>query len=184
MWRLNASILLSPIIFYFIGSMVGAQSFLKKHKNYHSFTFHRYQSSVKLSTALIGAVWMPIFLYTVFYFCAFIVGMTFVSNSIIEPMFPISTFELLAFFVLRILVLLFLVQFLFIVFTKKEAAIAVILNAVVVMLILLITIHVQLVNLAVFDDLSQQFQSILIWILVNTITWLIIKFGIKYEILE
>jgi len=184
LWRQDSSILLSPTIFYFVGSMIGAQSFLKKNKSYYSFIYHRYQSSARLGTALVSKVWIPIILYTVFYFCSFIIGMRFISTDTIEPIFTITIIELSAFFTLRILVLLFLVHFLFIIFTKKEAAIALILNAVLVMLILLITIHAQFVNLAVFDDFNNLLRSIFLWIVVNASMWFIIKFGTKYKLSE
>jgi len=182
LWRRGSSLLLTPIIFYFIGSMVGSQSFLTINKGYHSFVYHRTQNNRRLSGVLLGNIWTPIVTFSAFYFFSICIGMFFYVPDCIERILTIPVIDLAAFFVMRLLILSFLVQFLFITFIKTEAAIALLSNVVMIILIFVVTIHVQLFNLIVFDDLEYLLQSILVWIIINAITQLTIRFYIKYEL--
>ena len=182
LWRRDSSILFTPLIYYFIGSIVGSQPFLSINKSYHSFIYHRAQNSRRLSNVLLGNIWIPITTFSAFYFLSICIGMFFYTPDCIERMLTIPVIDLVAFFVMRLLILSFLVQFLFITFIKTEAAIALLSNVVMIILIFLITIHIQLFNLIVFDDLEYLLQSILVWMFINAGIRLTIRFFTKYEL--
>jgi len=182
LWPNDSTILLSPIVFYLIGSLLGAHAFLRKNKGYYYFVYSRCQSHVQLVSKLLRGIGFPVLIYQVFYWGGLFVGMSTLESDFIAPMLTISIRELVAFFIMRFLVLIFLVLVTFIVFIKKEAAIAMLVNTLTIALILLTSIHVGIINLALFDELSSMFISILVWIIINLAMYALIKFGITYEL--
>lgn len=178
----DASILLSPIIFYFIGSTIAATNFLRKNKGHSQFIYARCQNHRHLSITLLGKNFSSIFAYTSAYFLSLFLGMNLIEVSFISSDLTLTAFELILFFFLRLLVINFLVFLLFVVFIKKEASIALILNMFVVMFILMFVIHLQLVNLAIFDDVVGLVRSIVLLLLLNMLMYIYIKFKMRYEL--
>lgn len=182
LWRKDSTVLMSPIIFYLVGSLVGTHPFLKKNKSYHYFIYTRCYDNRRLSYFLLSKICFPIFSYSLFYFVSLCVGMILFKSDFIEPVLKISVVDLISFFIIRLLVLLFLVLVMFMIFIKKETAVAVVVSILTITFIFLITIHVQVVNLALLDDFKYMVKSILLWGIINFLMYLTIKFGIRYEL--
>jgi len=182
LWRNDSSILLAPIVFYLIGSLIGAHSFLRKNKGYHYFIYARCQNNANLAPRLLGKIWIPLFFYQLFYWIGIFIGMLIFESEFIEPVLSMSMMDLVAFFTIRLLMLAFLVFATFIVFIKREAAIAILANILMIVLMLLISNHIRFVNLAFLADLNSMIGSILLWIPINLLMYVIIKFGVRYEL--
>lgn len=182
LWRDDSRLLLLPIIFYFTGSLMGAHAFLKRNKGYDHFVYARCPNHVRLSSILLGQIWFPLIFYSLSYFTSLFLGMLFFRSDLIEPVLTLSIVDLTAFFFMRLLVLSFLVLAMFVVFIKRETAMAILANMLIIAFLLLVTIHVQVVNLALLDDFGYLVGSLMGWGVVNLLMYLGIRFSMTYEL--
>jgi len=171
-----------PFFFYFIGIMIGSQPFLSRQKAYHQYIYSRINERNQLARFLQGHGYLNTIVYSGTYFFTIIVGVECFPPDFLIIKLEYSMWQLILFFVMRIIMLLALTLLTFIIFIRKGATFAVLFSILMITVALLIDMQLTAVNLALFEGIDKIKFGILIWAGISALAYYYSNRKMIYEL--
>jgi len=177
--RDNPILILSFIVYYFIGTIIISQPFLKKEKAYLFNIFSRCKDRGELFSVLMKGTTRRQLYFQLSYLAAFTINLLSIRPTFVTEGITFNFVDLILILGGQYFVFTFLKMITFLTFIKTGESTAILTNILCTALIFLFSVHVR--NIVFFDETFLMVWNTISWGLANLFLYYKIKFSMSYE---